>query len=355
MRRLPPLARAVARCPRSGLVPSTAAVWAAAAGRRGQGGGPPRIVQRDRRGTAVQQMVYEVRRDAFLPQRTSALAPLTAALREPRAFLWQSALLHLLPRGYPDSVVGNYLGYVSWHGLQSVSGCAGGVLAMQALLGAVGVGSTGAALPLAATLNWVLKDGLGQVGGIVYAAVMKDFDSKPKSTNFYGILNLELACLLEVLTFLVPALFLPLAGLANIGKSVACISLSATRAAIHQSFTNHDNLADITAKAVSQAILASMLGTALGCLLLTAIGAEFYRLLGLYLGLCAIQLYSTYRCLELVSFRVFNAARLTMVLDALWLDGRLLRPEDVGPAERFVLPVADVDRVNPVLHDTSVA
>ena len=36
-----------------------------------------------------------------------------------------------------------------------------GVLSMQALLYAVGVG--GAAVPLAAAINWILKDGLGQV------------------------------------------------------------------------------------------------------------------------------------------------------------------------------------------------
>jgi hypothetical protein len=39
---------------------------------------------------------------------------------------------------------------------------------MQSLLCAVGVGAS-AALPMAATLNWVIKDGLGQLGGVIFA------------------------------------------------------------------------------------------------------------------------------------------------------------------------------------------
>jgi len=39
---------------------------------------------------------------------------------------------------------------------------------MKSLLCAVGVGAS-AALPMAATLNWVIKDGLGQLGGVIFA------------------------------------------------------------------------------------------------------------------------------------------------------------------------------------------
>ena len=32
------------------------------------------------------------------------------------------------------------------------------------------------ALPIAATLNWVIKDGLGQLGGVIFASVVSNSD-----------------------------------------------------------------------------------------------------------------------------------------------------------------------------------
>lgn len=49
----------------------------------------------------------------------------------------------------------------------SLVGSANGVLSTQALLYAMGLGA--GAIPLAAALNWIIKDGVGQIGGIVFA------------------------------------------------------------------------------------------------------------------------------------------------------------------------------------------
>ena len=66
-----------------------------------------------------------------------------------------------LPAGYPSSVTGNFMQYSAWQFVNLTTGTMTGVLSMQALLFSVGVGS--ASVPLAAAINWVLKDGLGQV------------------------------------------------------------------------------------------------------------------------------------------------------------------------------------------------
>lgn len=50
---------------------------------------------------------------------------------------------------------------LQWQFVHLTAGTASGVLSMQALLYAIGLGA--GALPLAAAINWVLKDGLGQV------------------------------------------------------------------------------------------------------------------------------------------------------------------------------------------------
>ena len=90
---------------------------------------------------------------------------------------------YLLPKGYPATVGPDYMGYSMWCATAGACASAGGVLATQSLLCAVGIGSGGASstLPLAASLNWVLKDGIGQLAAVVSAAVISDrFDSDPK-------------------------------------------------------------------------------------------------------------------------------------------------------------------------------
>ena len=48
--------------------------------------------------------------------------------------------------------------------LIGISGTICGVLSMQAMLFAIGIGSGPGQLALSGSLNWVLKDGLGQLG-----------------------------------------------------------------------------------------------------------------------------------------------------------------------------------------------
>ena len=60
-----------------------------------------------------------------------------------------------------------------------------GSLATAAVLGGLGVGDS-AATPLAATITWIMKDGAGMVGRIVFAAYTStslDFDCKVKDSS----------------------------------------------------------------------------------------------------------------------------------------------------------------------------
>ena len=58
---------------------------------------------------------------------------------------------------------------------------------MQSLLCAIGIGAS-EALPLAATLNWVIKDGLGQLGGVIFASVVR-YTTPCCATLHYTTLN----------------------------------------------------------------------------------------------------------------------------------------------------------------------
>lgn len=241
---------------------------------------------------------------------------------------WKNLFHYLYPKNYPQSVSKGYSEYVTWQMTSALFSSAASVLSMQSLLSAIGIGQ--GMLPLAATLNWVLKDGLGQLGGIWFASLVNTrFDSEPKRWRFLAAISLELSCLLELLTPLSPAYFLPIASLANFGKNIAALATSASRAAIHISFAKEYNLADITAKCASQNILSSTCGTGLGLAVSYWIGSmvtgggggeggevavmagkEFWNYFLAFSSLSSFSLWCQYQSLSHITLNTLNLSRL---------------------------------------------
>jgi hypothetical protein len=263
--------------------------------------------------------------------------------------IWRKIIVHLLPKGFPDSVHPNYLTYVKWQTLQYIAGSMSGVLSMQALLYAVGLGS--GSIPLAAALNWIIKDGLGQLGGVIFASkVSTNFDANPKKWRFRGELALVVSTLVEIMTPLFPKLFIPMASIANIGKNVSWLAASATRASINLSFTRKDNLADITAKSGSQTIAGCLLGTGLGIIVSPIIGSSFTAIFPSFIGLALVQLYSLFRAVSVVEPRVLNQQRLETILTHYLNTGYILTPHQVAQRETFVIPYRSIININPPLE-----
>lgn len=64
-----------------------------------------------------------------------------------------------------------------------------------------------------------------------------------------------------------PAYFIVMASIANTLKGVSMMAGGSTRAAFNISFAQGENIADITAKATSQYICTSLLGTCIGIII----------------------------------------------------------------------------------------
>jgi hypothetical protein len=97
-----------------------------------------------------------------------------------------------LPTGYPNSVGGNYIQYTMWQAVTNFATTANGVLASTFLLYSVGLGA--GAIPTAGALNWVLKDGLGQMGTLLFGkAIAHNFDIHSKSWYFLSFVLLSIA------------------------------------------------------------------------------------------------------------------------------------------------------------------
>jgi hypothetical protein len=104
----------------------------------------------------------------------------------------------------------------------------------------------------AAAYTWVLKDGLGLLGGILFAGRYgENFDEDIKKWRFMSMLALNLAIYIDILTLKFPTHFLILASIANIGKNICFLLASASRGKINMQFAKANNMGDISGKATS--------------------------------------------------------------------------------------------------------
>jgi len=252
----------------------------------------------------------------------------------------QDVVQHFLPAQFPTSVTPGYARFALFSFVASVAGSAGMVLSTQTLLLAVGVvGSSQSASVMAGAMNWVLKDGIGQLGGVLFASSMgktRRFDASPKKWRMVAALSLDCASLMEILSPLVagPAV-LPVACTANILKNVGFLTASASRAAIHQSLAIAGNLADVTAKAGSQSIAAGLLGTIIGVGLSTALGHDPNSFIAGFVGLSLVHQGCNYASLHSVTLTHFNRHRLFLVLDHYLKHRKVLSPKSVAEREVY--------------------
>ncbi|KAJ2866774.1 hypothetical protein FB639_004998, partial [Coemansia asiatica] len=266
---------------------------------------------------------------------------LLGRVREPT----QSLIEAFLPADYKTSVTPEYMSYMKWQFVHNTLGAASGVLATQAMLYAMGLGA--GALPLSAAINWVIKDGFGQLGGVAYATMVgQKFDSDPKHLRFWSAVWLQCATWLEMLTPLVPHLFLFIGSIANIGKNISWLAMSATKASINKSFCLKQNLGDLTAKHGSQATAAGLLGTAMGILVGATVDISFYTLIIGFVPLSLVSLWGNYKSILCTVTPTLNLERARHMLgDTVALDtsGQLVfnpyllkSPRQVSSVERFM-------------------
>jgi hypothetical protein len=136
--------------------------------------------------------------------------------RDPVAELVSFVKSYIVPEGYPESVAPSYTPYMQWRAVQYFFGGAMSVFTTRSLLLALGVSrGTGSS---AVAVNWVIKDGAGRIGKMLFARHGKKFDVDLKQLRFKGAMLMQLGAALELSTMAAPKLFLPLACAANVAK-----------------------------------------------------------------------------------------------------------------------------------------
>ncbi|KAJ2497404.1 hypothetical protein GGH96_005118 [Coemansia sp. RSA 1972] len=215
------------------------------------------------------------------------------------------------------------------------------------------MGLNAGALPLSAAINWVIKDGFGQFGGVIYATLVgQKFDSDPKHQRFWSSVWLQTATWLEMLTPLFPHLFVVIGSVANIGKNIAWLAMSATRASINKSFCKKENLGDVTAKSGSQSTAAGLIGTALGIVVGGTMDVSVYTLILGFVPISLASLWGNYKSLLYTVTPTLNIERARLMLqDVILVDrGALVfspehvqTPRQASKAEKFMREIRGVE------------
>ncbi|CAL5329872.1 hypothetical protein CsSME_00010356 [Camellia sinensis var. sinensis] len=225
---------------------------------------------------------------------------------------------YVVPEGFPDSVTPSYVPYMTWRALKHFFGGAMGVFTTQTLLGSVGV-SKHRATPGAIAINWILKDGAGRVGKMLFSRQGTKFDYDLKQLRFAGDLLMELGAGVELATAAVPHLFLPLACAANVAKNVGAVTSTSTRTPIYKAFAKGENIGDVTAKGECVGNVADLLGTGLSIM----ISKRNPSLVTTFALLSCGYVLSSYQEVKSVVLHTLNRARLTVAVDSFLKTGRV--------------------------------
>ncbi|KAL5854107.1 hypothetical protein ACOSQ4_003909 [Xanthoceras sorbifolium] len=225
---------------------------------------------------------------------------------------------YVVPEGFPDSVNPSYVPYMMWRALKHFFGGAIGVFTTQTLLSSVGV-SRNRATPGAVAINWILKDGAGRVGKMIFARQGKKFDYDLKQLRFTGDLLMELGAGVELVTAAMPHLFLPLACAANVVKNVAAVTSTSTRTPIYKAFAKGENIGDVTAKGECVGNIADLLGTGLSIM----ISKRNPSLITTFAFFSCGYVFSSYQEVKSVVLHTLNRARFSVAVESFLKTGQV--------------------------------
>ncbi|XP_055819827.1 protein root UVB sensitive 1, chloroplastic [Solanum dulcamara] len=237
----------------------------------------------------------------------------------------------LLPEGFPESVTSDYLEYALWRGVQGIASQISGVLATQALLYAVGLGK--GAIPTAAAINWVLKDGIGYLSKILLSNYGRHFDVNPKSWRLFADLLEDAAYGLEILTPAFPHLFVPIGAVAGAGRSAASLIQAATRSCFYAGFAAQRNFAEVIAKGEAQGMVSKAIGIMLGIALANCTRSSTSLALASFGVVTWIHMFCNLKSYQSIQLRTLNPYRASLVFSEYLLSGLVPSVKEVNDEE----------------------
>lgn len=233
----------------------------------------------------------------------------------------------LLPVGFPFSVHKCYLETHIYQFIESTAGSVISTLCASALLESVGVASSTMTTASAnVAIQWILKDGFGEIGKLVFIQQASYlFDSYPKTAKLAGEIISISGHFVSISTLLFPHLFLPLASLAFMLRGIHYSIWAVT----HSTFAkmNGSNIGDLIAKDDSQVSLAHLLGMGIGVSLLS-IDTSFTFIFSIFSVMAALQILMTVKFIQAAKYECLNLSRIQLLARAYLVDKKSVPPPE---------------------------
>ena len=255
-----------------------------------------------------------------------------------------------LPVGYPSSVEANYLTFQWLDCIQGLSSYLRGILATQALFTGMGVGDD-ASTALAATLQWVTRDGASMLGSLLFAWLgATSFDRNVRQWRLFADLINDFGLTVEMLApmakALSPALFVPTMCVASVAKALCGVAAGATRATISLHFARADNLADLCAKEGTQETAVTLIGLLCGMAFAKAVNSQPLAIWSAFVLLTLVHVVANIGAVRCLHLATINALRWE-ILAAAWARGgggagALPTPAAVAAEEPLLLPLREL-------------
>ena len=262
-----------------------------------------------------------------------------------------------LPAGYPHSVRPDYLRFQCFDTLQAACSYLRSILTTSAILRGAGVGEESAS-PMAAAITWVLRDGVGMFGSLVFSyAVGAQFDVSVKEWRLFADLINDVGLTLDMCApFGGPRGFVVIAALGAACKTICGMVAGATRASITAHFALQGNLADVSAKETAQETAVTLFGLIIGSAVAQRLGDSPLTAWLAFVILTSVHVWANVLGVGALVFdflnpqRAFLVSRTWAVMGSWSSGGRwatsderaraLLSPEPTARQERFWRPLA---------------
>ena len=244
-----------------------------------------------------------------------------------------------LPEGYPASVSPDYLRYQVFDTLQALCSSMTGTLSTRAVLKGVGVGDA-TATAMSGTVSWLLRDGAGMIGRILFATVVaSDLDHDAKRWRLAADVTNDIGLVLNILSeHVAPAYFLPMLCLASLFFAVTSTAGGATRASLTQHFAKRHNTADVSAKDGSQETAVGLIGMCLGMAVAVLVPPTFWWTLATLLSLTGLHLLANYLGVKSLVLEHLNENRLVLCLARFAEADAVPTPAEMTALEGVILP-----------------
>eukprot|EP00884_Botryococcus_braunii_P002004 jgi/Botrbrau1/11804/Bobra.0224s0010.2 len=240
-----------------------------------------------------------------------------------------------LPEGYPESVPADYLPYQFWDSIQALCSYVRGILTSEAILSGAGYNESRPRKAYSMVFQFFLRDFSGMLGGVLFATLQgSGLDNHAKQWRLFADCLNNVGMALELASPLYPPMFLVLACLGSIARSITGVAGGATRAALTQHFSQgRSNAADISAKEGSQETATTLVGMLVGMLITHVCTGLPVLSWAVFLVLTCLHIFANVKAMRALQVKSINTARLEVLLSHV-----LNRQTDVGHDLRVLTP-----------------